>query len=497
MGVGLLRRGRFTRPMEPTASEYISSLKDDVAIFYPVVQINIAHAIMLAERGIISADEASAILRALLGLYRGGLSKLDLRPELEDIHMAVEEFVIREIGEDIGGKLHTAKSRNDQVSAAIKLALRQKLLDLEEQLLKLVKALLAQAERNVDTIMPGYTHLQIAEPTTFGHHLLAYCSAFLRDIERVEQAYELTNSCPMGSCAFAGTSFPIDRVRVARLLGFGRVDENTMDAVSSRDFAVQSMGAAAIIMVNLSRLAEEISIWSSVEFSLVEIPDEFASTSSIMPQKKNPVIAEMARAKAARAIGNLAGGLSLLKALPQAYNLDLQELTPMLWNSIEETINSLKVMEKLIMGMKPKKDLMLARAERGFSIATELAASLVKHAGLPFRKAHSIVGRMISLAIEGNRTAKELTLEDLKKASREVIGREITMEQSEFEKALDVENCIASRNVIGAPGPKAIKRQLTALKQKIKTHQKLLRAWRRAVVGSEEKLLKEAEGRVQ
>ncbi|MEM2890239.1 MAG: argininosuccinate lyase [Candidatus Hadarchaeum sp.] len=495
MGVVLLRRGRFARPMEPTASEYISSMKDDSAIFHPVVQINIAHTIMLAEQGIISGEEAAAILKALHSLHRGGISKLDLRPELEDIHMAVEEFVIKETGEEIGGKLHTAKSRNDQVSAAIRLALRKKLLDLGDQLLKLVNTLLVQAEKNIETVMPGYTHLQTAEPTTFAHYLLSYCAAFLRDIERVENAYEMTNSSPLGACAFAGTSFPIDRARVARLLGFKKVDENTMDAVGSRDFALQSIGAAAIAMTNLSRLAEEITLWSSAEFSLIDLPDELSSTSSIMPQKKNPVVAELARAKAARVIGNLAGALALVKALPQAYNLDLQELTPLLWNSIDETISSFEVMEKLIAALKPRREEMLKQVERGFSAATELAATLVREAGISFREAHSIVGRMISTAIENNRTAADLTVEDLKKASHEIIGREITISQEKMKKAIDAKNCVYSRNIIGGPGPKALKQQLTALNTEVRKHHKLLWTWRRAVTRSEENLIKEAERR--
>ncbi|MGQ9788436.1 MAG: argininosuccinate lyase [Candidatus Hadarchaeaceae archaeon] len=495
MGVKLLRRGRFARPMEPVASEYISSMKDDTVIFHPVVQINIAHTIMLAEQGIISGKEAGAILKALHGLHHGGVSKLDLRAELEDIHMAVEDFVIKQTGEAIGGKMHTAKSRNDQVSAAIKLALRKKLLDLGDQMLKLINALLAQAEKNTETVMPGYTHLQTAEPTTFGHHLLSYCAAFLRDIKRIEQAYEMTNSSPMGACAFAGTSFPVDRARVAQLLGFKRVDENTMDAVGSRDFALQSMGAAAIAMTNLSRLAEEIILWSSEGFSLINIPDELSSTSSVMPQKKNPVVAELVRAKTARVIGNLAGGLALAKALPQAYNLDLQELTPLLWNSIDEPINSFEVMEKLIAALKPKQDEMLEQAKRGFSAATELAATLVREAGISFREAHFIVGRMISAAIRNNRTAADLTVEDLKKTSLEVIGREITVGQEKMKKALDVKNCVYSRDIIGAPSPKAVREQITSLKHKIRKHQNLFWSWRRAVIRAEESLIKEAERR--
>jgi len=482
--------------MELIASEYTSSMKDDVRIFYPTIQINIAHTIMLAERGIISAEDASALLRALLDLYRGGISKLDLKPELEDVHAAVEEFVAGKTDKKVGGKLHTAKSRNDQVSAAIRLALRKRLLELGEYLLRMINTLVAQAEKNIETIMPGYTHLQVAEPTTFGHYLLAYSSALFRDVERAEQAYEVTNSCPMGACAFAGTSFPIDRARVGHLLGFKRIEENTMDAVSSRDFIIQSMSTAAMTMINLSRLAEEISLWSSAEFSMIDIPDEFVSTSSIMPQKKNPVVAEVARAKASRVVGNLTGALALLKALPQAYNLDLQELTPLLWNSIDETVNSLEVMEKLIGAIMPKKDVMLKRAESGFSAATELAVYLVQKTGLSFREAHSVVGRMVAQAIESKKSAEELTAEDLKTATKEILGKEITINPDELKAALDVKKCVASRKIIGAPAPKAVKEQLIIFKQKIKKHYKLLRAWRRAIIKSEEKLLREAKRRL-
>ncbi|MFH1820832.1 MAG: argininosuccinate lyase [Methanobacteriota archaeon] len=489
----MLRRGRFERQMEPIANEYTSSMKDDVRIFYPTIQINIAHTIMLAERGIIQKDDAVALLRALRNLYKGGISKLDIKPELEDVHMAVEEFVTKETGEEIGGKLHTAKSRNDQVSAAIRLALRKRLLDLGDYLLKLINTLVALAEKNLDTVMPGYTHLQVAEPTTFGHYLSAYCSAFLRDLERIEQAYNVTNSCPMGACAFAGTSFPIDRVRVGHLLGFKRIDENTMDAVSSRDFIIQSMSALAIAMVNISRLAEELSLWSSAEFSMIEMPDEFVSTSSIMPQKKNPVVTEMARAKAGRIIGNLAGALALLKALPQAYNLDLQELTPMLWSSVDETINSVEVMEKLMGAIKPKKEAMRDRAERGFSVATELADNLVRNTKVSFREAHSVVGRMTALAVEKNKSAKELTVEDLKAAAREILGKEITLSPEELEAALDVDKCVASRELPGGPALKSVKEQIMLFKRESKLHSKLMRAWRHTVVKTEEKLLREVK----
>ena len=479
--------------MDSLASWYTSSMADDIRIFYPTVRINIAQTVMLAECGIIAKKDAAAILRSLHGLYKGGISYLELRPELEDIHMAVEEFVTKSTDEHIGGKLHTAKSRNDQVSAAIRLELRKDLLDVGNGLLKLVKTLTQISGKNVETIMPGYTHLQVAEPTTFAHYLSAYCSVFLRDVKRIEQAYEVTNCCPMGACAFAGTSFPLDRAMVAHLLGFRRIIENTMDAVGSRDFIIQTIGTLTIAMINLSRLVEEILLWTSSEFSMIDIPDEFVSTSSIMPQKKNQVVAEMARAKTCRLIGNLAGASSLLKALPQAYNLDFQELTPLLWSSVDETKNTVEVVCNLMEAIKPNKNIMRERAERGFSVATELADTLVREVGLSFREAHLIVGRMVTMAQESAKSASELTSEDLAAASKETIGKKIALEPQDLEAALDIENCVSSRNLPGGPAPKSVKGQIVLFRRKSKQHYKNIRAWKRMIIKSEEKLLKKAK----
>jgi len=340
----MLHRGRLERVKDEMASKYISSMQADIRIFQPVVRINMAHVIMLGERGIVPGRDAAAILRALSGLHEQGIKALELKPELEDIHMAVEKFVTDATGDEVGGKLNTAKSRNDQVATAVRMALRSDLLDVQSSVIELTKNLLESAEKHLRTIMPGYTHLQIAQPTTFAHYLAAYASAFIRDLDRLSQAFEVSNFCPMGSCALAGTSFPIDRFRVARLLGFKRVLDNTMDAVSSRDFALQAISALAVLMTNLSRMAEELVLWSSTEFGTVEMPEEFAATSSIMPHKKNPVVAEIARAKAGRSIGDLIGALSIIKALPQSYNLDMQDLTPLLWDAVDQARDSVKVM---------------------------------------------------------------------------------------------------------------------------------------------------------
>ena len=486
-----MRRGRVERKMEPLASKFISSMQADVRIFSSVVQINLAHVIMLAERGIISRREATALLRALQKLQKRGVDALDLRPELEDIHMAVEEFVIKGTDEATGGKLRTAKSRNDQVATAIRMTLRKELLETQEALIGLVTNLIALAEKNTDTIMPGYTHLQVAEPTTLAHHIAAYAWAFARDAERLGQAFESASSCPMGACALSGTSFPIDRRRVARLLGFKRIDENTMDAVSSRDFALQAMGALAILMTNLSRLAEELVLWSSVEFDMIEIPEEFAATSSIMPQKKNPVVAELARAKSGRVFGNLLGALSVIKAVPQSYNLDLQDLTPLLWSSIDETRESVGVITKLIAGIEPKREVMRERVEKGFAAATELANLLVRKGGLSFSDAHAIVGRMIANAGRAEKAGGALSIEALQAAAREFLGREIKIDRVELKEALDVTKCVEARTLPGGPAPKAVRGQLKSLKRVVKNHSKLSRARKLAIKQAEAKLSKE------
>jgi argininosuccinate lyase len=296
----------------------------------------------------------------------------------------------------------------------------------------------------------------------------------------------------MGACALAGTSFQIDRGRVANLLGFKRIDENTMDAVGSRDFALQVMSALAVSMANLSRLAEEVVLWSSSEFQMLGVPDEFSSTSSIMPQKKNPVVAEVVRAKSGKVFGNLMGALTLVKGLYQSYALDFQELTPLLWDSVDETRAAVEVMTRMMEGVEPRVDVMRRRAQSGFSTATELADTLVRKAGLPFRDAHAIVGRMVSNAIGAGKTMEQLGFEDFQKASEEVLGRRLDLSPQDFSGALDPVRAVASRSLPGGPAPKVVSTQLRELRRNAKRHSKLLRARRRAVQKAEEKLLKKA-----
>ncbi|MEM3402259.1 MAG: argininosuccinate lyase [Candidatus Hadarchaeales archaeon] len=490
-----LRKGRFEKEIDAQAATYTSSLKDDIRIFRPTVQVNIAHAIMLLDQGIISKNDASGILKALLSLNEKDPSTLEMPPELEDIHMVIEEFVAKEAGES-GQKLHTGKSRNDQVVAAIKIALRKELVEVCESISSLINSLVAQAEKNLTTVMPGYTHTQVAEPTTFAHFLSAYSFCFLRDLRRFEATFEFLNSCPMGACALAGTSLPVNRGEVANLLGFKRIDENTMDAVGSRDFILHAMSALSIAMVNLSRLAEEVILMASSEFGMLELPDEFSSTSSIMPQKKNPVVAEIVRAKASRVIGNLTSALSLLKSLPQAYNLDYQELTPLLWSTVDETKAAFAIMAKMFEKLNPKPEVMEAKASEGFSAATELASELVR-SGVPFREAHSIVGRVVLNATKSGKKMAEITPEDITRAAEEVCGKKVEISPERLSEVLDVKKVVAMRSLPGGPSQKSVSQQLKEIKNELKNYSKILEKRKKALKNAESDLLKKARERMK
>lgn len=490
----MLRGGRFGESMDSDAAEYTASIEDDFPLFEPVVEINMAHVHMLRQKDIIDGDSADEILEALLDLHEEGFETLDLRPELEDIHMVVEEYLIDEVGEEVGGKLHTAKSRNDQVAAAVRMVLREEILDMQEMTANLVDNLVELARDNTDTVMPGYTHLQVAEPTTFAHYLSAYGEIFLRDLDRLESSYEKTDLCPLGACAFAGTSFPIDRDLTGDLLGFGGILENTMDAVGSRDFALQVMSTLAITMSGISRLAEEIVLWSSAEFDMVEVPDEFSSTSSVMPQKKNPVVAEIGRAKSGRALGDLIGGLAIMKNLPQAYSLDLQDLTPLLWDSVGQTKSSLNAMGKLVAGLEPNPESMEENAQKGLAAMTEIANTIVRESGVPFRKAHEIVGKLAAGATEEDKTLNEISFEDLQEASEEITGSEIDVSEDSFDEALDLSKCVERRKVVGGPSPESVEEELSGLEDRVKGYRERIKERRESLSESKKKLIDICEG---
>lgn len=388
--MNILRRGRLQVKQDEDIMRFTSSMEADKRIFDADIEVDKAHVIMLKEQGIIKDSECSTILTGLEKIQKEGISALDT--SYEDVHIALEARLIELVGEDTGGRMHSGRSRNDEVAACIRLALRGELVALMEEVHDLADVLIDTAGKHHETIMPGYTHTQHAQPTTLAHHLLAHANAFLRDIERIKGAFERTNQNPLGAAAFASTGFPIDRKRTAELLGFDSVIDNSMDAVSTRDFMIESISCFANMMTNSSRLAEELILWSTSEFRFIELDDRYSSTSSIMPQKKNPDIAELMRAKSGTVHGALVSVLTICKALPYSYNRDLQEATPHLWRAADTVRSCVRMANGMIGTMNIRKEKMKKGVSMGFMTATELADTIVREAGVPFRTAHHIVG---------------------------------------------------------------------------------------------------------
>ncbi|MCL7412707.1 MAG: argininosuccinate lyase [ANME-2 cluster archaeon] len=448
----ILRRGRLNKD-DPNVLSYLSSMDTDRHIFTADLLVDTAHVIMLAETGTISRDECTRILKGLENIRKGGFERLDT--SYEDIHISIEAMLIEMVGEETGGRMHSARSRNDEVATCIRLVLRNELLTLLHNLISFRKTILEIAFENKETLMPGFTHLQHAQPTTLAHHLLAHHDALARDCQRVLGAYIRTNMSPLGSAAFASTGFEIDRERTRELLGFHALVENSMDAVSTRDFVVESISAFANIMTNLSRLAEEMILWSSEEFGFVELDDRYASTSSIMPQKKNPDTAELMRAKTGTVDGCLMSVLAIIKALPMSYNRDLQEVTTHLWRAAAVTLGTVNIASGILHTMKLNKDTLSSSSNTGFSTATELADTIVRTTGLPFRTAHQIVGAMAKGSIH--------TLEELDRISMKIIGKKLSeegMDAKLFEGALNVMENVNRRSAVGGPAPHEVSRMI-------------------------------------
>jgi len=373
----------------------------------------------------------------------------------EDLHISIEAKLINLVGEDTGGRMHSARSRNDEVATCIRIRLRDELLTLMHKLITLRKTMLELAREHTNTLMPGFTHLQHAQPTTFAHHLLAHHDALSRDTQRLLGAYMRTNMSPLGAAAFASTGFAINRERTRELLGFDEIVENSMDAVSTRDFVLESISVFSNIMTNLSRIAEEIISWSSEEFGFVELDDQYASTSSIMPQKKNPDTAELLRGKTGTVYGCLMSVLTITKALSMSYNRDLQEVTPHMWRAAGTTISSVIIMAGMLPTMKINTEKMESTAGTGFSTATELADTIVRTTEISFRTAHQIVGTLSKSDVR--------TLEELDRIALEITGRKLSDEglsQEMFDGALDVMENVKRRNVVGGPSPVEVSRMI-------------------------------------
>ncbi len=450
----LLRRGRLKSVREDVV-KFTSSIKSDEKLLKHVIKINKAHAVMLIEQKIIDPAAGTKILGALSKLEKG----LKLKASHEDVHMAVEEEVMKATGPEVGGNLHIAKSRNDQISTAIRMALREEIIKLMELMINLQDIVIRLSEEHVETLMPGYTHLQPAQPITFAHYLLSFFDCLNRDIDRIGEAYDRFDQCPMGAGALATTSFPISRERVANLLGFSDVLENSFDAVSSRDFILETLAALSILAVDVSRFVEDVIIWCTSEFRIIELPDEFSSTSSIMPQKKNPEVLEVIRARMSHIIGDLVSSLAMMKALPTSYNLDLQEVTPKLWIALETMEDSLKMLFSLIPALKVNENI-FQRPDLSFTTATELANMLVRKHNIPFRTAHSIVGALVRDLVEKNQSLLEVTPEKLHETAMRIAGIPLKVNAEEISSAVNPARFVESHNVRGGPSKNEVLRMI-------------------------------------
>jgi argininosuccinate lyase len=456
----LLRGGRLSKVREDVA-KFTSSMKDDERLASAVIAINKAHVVMLIEQKIIKQTEGAELLKAL-----AKCSNTALDASAEDVHMAVEEAVLIEAGETAGGNLHIAKSRNDQVATAIRMELRNSLLDLMRAVAHVQDHLVELAEDHVNTVILEYTHLQPAQPVTFAHYLLSHVAALERDLQRLQSAYTRVNLCPLGAGALATTSFPINRDLTAELLGFNGLAENSIDAVGSRDFITETLAALTLIAVNLSRFAEDLIIWSSTSFGVVELPDEFASTSSIMPQKKNPEVLEIIRARASHVLGDFVASTAAVKSLPSTYNLDFQEITPKLWDSMENVGASLDMFHKLLPNLKVTTDVS-GNANASFVAATELANVLVRKYDVPFRTAHKVVGALVKTLIEAKLTFANASPALLQKIAEDVANMELTLKAEDLKALADPLSLVEACQVKGGPAPAEVKKTLKAWKKKV------------------------------
>ncbi|MGM0835226.1 MAG: argininosuccinate lyase [Bacillota bacterium] len=448
--------GRFTKETDKLVEEFTASITFDKELATEDIEGSIAHVQMLGDCGIIAIEDANTIKEGLLKIKKKiNNGDVEFLVEHEDIHMNIEKLLIDEIG-PVGGKLHTGRSRNDQVATDMHLYLRKQTKSIIGLLNDVQKAVMEQAKDNIDTILPGYTHLQRAQPVSFAHHLLAYFWMLERDKERLQDSLKRINWSPLGAGALAGTTFPIDRQQTAELLGFDMVYPNSMDAVSDRDFIVEFLSHASLIMTHISRLSEELVIWSSQEFQFVELDDAFCTGSSIMPQKKNPDVPELLRAKTGRVYGNLVGLLTVLKGLPLAYNKDMQEDKEGMFDTVATLDGSLRLLAPMIRTMTVNKDKMHQAVSQDFSNATDIADYLVTK-GLPFRQAHEIIGKIVLYSINNQKFLFGLTIEEYQQFS--------PLFKEDIYVILQPKNVVGARNSQGGTGFEQVKNQLAFAEQ--------------------------------
>ena len=440
--------GRFTEATDALVERFTCSVDFDRRLYHYDIAGSIAHARMLAHVGVLTREESDAIVRGLEGIEAEiEAGQFVWRAELEDVHMNVEARLTQRIGE-VGKKLHTARSRNDQVATDLRLYLRDGIDAVLGALHELKLTILNVAEREAETLMPGFTHMQVAQPVTFGHHLLAWFEMLIRDGARLRDARKRVNVLPLGAAALAGTSYPIDRAYTAKLLGFDAVAENSLDAVSDRDFAIEFVGAGTLLMTHLSRMSEELVLWSSPMFGFVELADAYCTGSSIMPQKKNPDVPELVRGKSARVYGHLMALLTLMKAQPLAYNRDNQEDKEPVFDTLDTVLACLKVYAGLIGTMQVRRERMEQAAAQGFATATDLADYLVRK-GIAFRDAHEIVGRAVRHGVETGRDLAQLTLDDLKSFSGDI--------DKDVYQVLTTTGSVQARRHVGGTAPDQVR----------------------------------------
>ena len=441
--------GRFTKETDQLVYNFNASISFDKKFYKQDIRGSIAHVTMLAASGILTDEEKNQIIDGLNGILDDvEAGKLEITDKYEDIHSFVEANLIDRIG-DVGKKLHTGRSRNDQVALDMKLYTRDELIFIKALIIDLIKTLHKLMKENTDTYMPGFTHLQKAQPITFAHHIGAYMEMFKRDLSRIDDIYERMNYCPLGAGALAGTTYPLDRELTAKLLNFNGPTLNSIDSVSDRDYVIEMLSAFSTIMMHLSRFSEEIIIWNSNEYQFVELDDAYSTGSSIMPQKKNPDIAELVRGKTGRVYGALSSILTTMKGLPLAYNKDMQEDKELTFDAIDTVKGCLALFNGMLTTMKLNKDIMEKSAMNGFTNATDAADYLVNH-GVPFRDAHGIVGQLVLYCIEKNISLLDMSLEEYKKIS--------PVFEEDIYDAISLKTCVEKRNTIGAPGPEAINR---------------------------------------
>ena len=451
--------GRFAGATDASMDDFNSSIRFDQRLYRQDIRGSMAHAAMLGRQGVILPEDADLIVKTLGEILQDIESgAIEFRIDAEDIHMNVETLLIQRIG-DVGKKLHTGRSRNDQVALDFRMYVMDEIQKIRALLKELAKTVVATAEANLDTVMPGYTHLQRAQPITLAHHMMAYYHMFHRDMERLSDCYKRTDAMPLGSGALAGTTYPLDRNFVAKELGFSAITANSLDGVSDRDFAIEFCSAMSLIMMHLSRFSEEMVLWSSLEFGFVEMDDAYATGSSIMPQKKNPDVAELVRGKTGRVYGDLMGLLTVMKGLPLAYNKDMQEDKEAVFDAVDTGKMCIDIFTRLLATCRFKKDTMYKAASQGFTNATDFADYLVKK-GTPFRTAHEITGRLVLTCLE-----RGIGIEDLRLAELKELGGDF-IEEDVYD-AISLKTCVEGRDLPGGPAPDAVKADIGKAKAEL------------------------------